>query len=285
MPKSPKVPTPPDVAATTAAATASNKDTLLTTAAIQAANQNTPLGSLSYTLGTDANGNPVYTADTKLSPEQQALLNQLQSSQYGLGQAGGNLVNDASAMYSEAPDFSETAGTQTRINMERNLGYLNPFFTQQTDQLDNQLRNQGLMPGTEAYKRATRSLQDNQNQSVMKFLNDTQSQSFDQAQKQYNQPIDTISKILGLSQPGSLSNSLVKTPTPTMGNVDVAGITKSNYDQQLEAYKAKLAQSNSMMSGLFGIGTSLLTGGMGGPLMSGLGGMIGNAMIPGYPGS
>ncbi len=280
MPSAPKVPKPPDVAATTAASQAANKDTLLTTAAIQAQNQNTPVGSLHYTLGTDANGNPTYTADTTYSPEQQALLNQLQQSQTGLGQAGGNLVNDASAMYSEAPDFSEAAGTQTKINMDRQLGYLTPFFTQQTDQLDNQLRNQGLMPGTEAYKRATRSLQDNQNQSVMKFLNDTQAQSFDQAQKQYNQPMDTISKILGLSSPANLTGSLIGKPTATMANTDVAGITSSNYNAQMEAYKAKLAQSNAMMSGLFGIGATALTGGLGGPL-AGMFGSMGSSMAMG----
>lgn len=277
MPSAPKVPAAPNVAATTAAATASNKDTLMTTAAIQAANQNTPVGSLNYTLGTDANGNPTYTANTQYSPEQQALLNQLQSSQTGLGQAGGNLVNDASSMYSQAPDFSEAAGTQTKINMDRQLGYLNPFFSQQTDQLDNQLRNQGLMPGTEAYKRATRQLQDNQNQSVMKFLNDTQAQSFSQAQQQYDQPLKTISSILGLTQPANLGENLIKTPSPSMNPVDVAGITKSNYDGQLEAYKAKLAQHNSMLSGLFGVGTGLATGGL-----STIGGAIGNATIPAW---
>lgn len=251
------------------------------TQAAQNTNQETPFGSLGYAItGQDAAGNPIYTATSSLSPEQQAILNQLQTSQTGLGQAGGNLVQDASSLYSQAPDFSEAAGTQTKINMDRQLGYLTPYFTQQNDQLDNQLRNQGLMPGSEAYKRAMRSMQDNQNQSVMSFLNQTQGQSFDQAQKQYNQPLQTLSGILGLTQPASLPQNLINTPKPSLAGTDVAGITNAAYQSNLEAYKAKLAQSNSMMSGLFGIGTSLLTGGLGGPL-AGLFGSMGSSMAMG----
>jgi hypothetical protein len=281
MPRSPKVPKPPDIATTTAAQTQSNIDTLRATQAAQNVSQDTPFGSLNYGItGQDQYGNNLWKATSALSPDQQQILDQLEGSQIGLGDAGGNLVADSSAMYSEAPDFSEAAGTQTRANMDRFAEYMNPTFTQQTEQLDNQLRNQGLVPGSPAYDRAMRTMQRTQGETTSSALNSYQQNAFNQAKTQYDQPLDTLAKIFGLTQPAALANSLVKTPSPTMGATDVAGITANNYNAQMEAYKAKLAQSNAMMSGLFGIGTSALTMGMGGPL-AGMFGAQGASMAMG----
>lgn len=216
--------------------------------------------------GVDANGNPQYTAISQLSPEQQAILHRLQQTQTSLGSTGGELADAVSGMYSTPPDFSEAAGTQTRINMDRQLEYMQPFMTQQTEQLDNQLRNQGLTPGTAAYDRAMRTLRDNHFQSIAGFLNQTQPIAFQQAKDQFNQPLNTIASIYGLSQPANLQGSFVNTPKPTMGATDFIGANTAYNTAQQEAYKAKLAQQSAMLQGIFGIGTSILG-------MPGLGGI------------
>ena len=257
MPKAPKVPAAPDPKVTAQAQTQSNLATLHATQAAQNIGQNNQYGSLGYQItGSDPEGNPLYTATSTLSPDQQQILDNLENSQKGLGGTGFNLVNDVSGLYGEAPDFSEQAGTQTKINMDRHLAYTDPFRQQQTEQLDNQLRNQGLFPGSKAYDRAMLKLRDDQSQSIQNFLNTSQPIAFNQAVQQYNQPLETIGKIFGLTQPANLQQSFVGTPKPTMGSTDVAGITASAFDSSMKNYQAQLAQHNAMMNGIFGIGSA-----------------------------
>lgn len=257
MPKPPKPASPQSVAT---AQMDINTNALQGTQAAQQTGQTTPFGNLNY-VQTGVNpvtGVPQFTAISNLSPQQQAILNNLQSTQTQLGGAAGNLTNAAFNMYSDVPDFSEAAGTQTRLNMDRQLAYLTPFFEQQTEQLDNQLRNQGLMPGTEAYDRALRTLRDNQNQSVMSFLNQTQPIAFQQARDQYNQPLQTVAGILGLTQPASLAQNLLNTPRPSLNPADFVGANTAYNTANMQNYQARLAQSNAMMQGIFGIGSAMM---------------------------
>lgn len=280
MPSSPKMPAQPSVADTVAGQAQQNKDAVGTQQTANMTDQSTPYGTINYTAnGLDANGNPSYSAKTQLSPEQQAILNQLQGTQTTLGAAGGNLATNTAGMYSQAPDFSEAAGTQTKINMDRQLGYLQPYFKQQTDNLDNQLRNQGLTPGTPAYDNAIRTVRDNQNQSVMSFLNNTQGQAFNQAQTQYEEPLNTVGKIMGGTQPANLNANLTTTPQVTVAPANQIA-AQQNYNTYAQAqYQAQLQQHNAMMTGLFGAGSTLL--GMPG-VGSSIGGAIGGMMIPSW---
>lgn len=256
----PKIPNVQNPQTTITQQTQANTDALHATQAAQSTNQDTPYGTLNYSItGQDPYGNPLYTAKTDLSADQKAILDNLESNQIGLGTTGNNLIGNVSNLYGNAPDFSEQAGTQTKINMDRQLAYLSPYFNQQTNNLDNKLRNQGLVPGTVAYDNAMRTVRDNQNQSVMSFLNQTQNQSFNQAQTQYTQPLQTISAILGLTQPGNVANSLVNTPKPTQAATDVGGIVNASQQAQMERYKAQLGQYNAMMSGIMGAGTTAMS--------------------------
>lgn len=248
----PKIPAAPDPAVITANQTASNKATLHATQAAQSVDQNTDYGNLKYAItGQDPEGNPLYTATSNLSADQKALLDQLETSQQGLGDQGGGLVQNTN--YDQAPDFSEMAGTQTKANMDRYASYMEPTYTQQREQLDNNLRNQGLVPGSEAYDRAMRTQSLNQNQSTAAALNQYQSNAFNQAQTQYTQPLDTLGKIFGLTSPASLPNNFVGTPKPTMNPTDVVGATKVATDQQNQIYQMQAQKYNSMMSGIFGV--------------------------------
>lgn len=259
MPSQPKPPKPQDPDAVAAAQQKVNVAQTTGTQTAQQTNQQTPFGSITYTPTgfVDSTGIQQFLANTQLSPQQQQILNNLQQSQMGLGGAGGNMVNASFDQYSTPPDFSEAAGTQTKLNMDRQLGYLTPYFTQQNEQLDNQLRNQGLMPGTQAYDRAMRSMQDNQNQSVMSFLNQTQPIAFQQAQAQYNQPLQTVSNIMGLTQPASLPQNLVGTPKPGMAGTDYVGANTAYNQAAFNQYQAQQAQYNAMLQGVAGIGSTM----------------------------
>jgi hypothetical protein len=100
-------------------------------------NQQTPYGSLSYQqTGTDAQGNPIWSANQQLSPELQQLT---QSSLAGLQ------ASQANPMTGINP-----GDTYSNAIMQR----LAPQQSQAREALDAQLANQGIMPGSEAYNRA-----------------------------------------------------------------------------------------------------------------------------------
>jgi len=280
MPFGPKPPKPAPVSQVVAGQTASNQAALTGTQTAQQTSQVTPFGNLNYIqTGVDTNGIPQFTAISNLSPEQQAILTNLQNTQTELGGAGTNLANAVFNQYSQPPDFSEAAGTQTRINMERQLAYLNPFFEQQTEQLDNQLRNQGLTPGTEAYDRALRTLRDNQNQSVMRFLNETQPTAFNQAREQFNQPLQTLGGIMGLTQPASLTNNLINTPKPSLNAADYIGANTAFNQANMERYKAQVAQQNALMQGIFTLGGAAMGVPMIPGMFGGMGGITGATTV------
>lgn len=212
-------------------------------------NQQTPFGSVTY----GPNG-----ATTQYSPEQQAILDALQRNQQGLGGTASNLIGDTSGMYSEAPDFSEAAGTQTNINMQRFSDYMNPTFTRQTEEQDNRLRNQGLTPGTPAYDRASRELQLNQGQVTSQALNQYQQNAFNQAQQQYQQPLNTIQQLMGLSQPAGLNQSFVNPYTNDQTAPNLIGAQANTASQAQAKYEADLKNYQAALSGAVGLaGTAM----------------------------
>ena len=92
-------PTPPDPVATAAAQTKSNIDTAKATQAMNMVNQNTPLGSLTYSqTGTTPDGYPIYTANTTLTPTGQKSFDLQQQ----VGEALNNLALSGTAQVKDA---------------------------------------------------------------------------------------------------------------------------------------------------------------------------------------
>lgn len=143
-------------------------------------NQIGPYGSLSYAqTGTDQYGNPTYTQTQQLNPQLQAAINA------NLGQLGqpfnapqfqgqdmasmnyfGSRLNqqqyDPSTMVNTAFDRSQLGASSLpsyginpgQTYSEAIMQRLQPSLERQTQQLDVQLANRGIMPGSEAYKTA-----------------------------------------------------------------------------------------------------------------------------------
>jgi len=275
MPGGPDVPAAPSAAQTIKS---QRKENIFSGSASQAGsnvNQITPYGSLNYTkIGTGPGGIPLYSAETKLSPAQQMLLNLLQGTQAEAGQAGQNLL--VGAGYSDQPDF--TTGTDSRVTerLQHQLGYLSPFFDQQNESLEAQLRNQGLFPGMEAYDKALNNLRQSQGQQVNSFLATAQPEAFRQSVQEWQLPADMATKLAVFGSPESIKGNLVSTPGANYGAVDAAGITQSAFQNQMAQYEAEKAKYDAMISGIMGIGTSLVGMPFGGPMMSGL---MGNSLV------
>ena len=211
-------------------------------------NQQTPYGSLSYQqTGTDAQGNPIWSANQQLSPE---LQNLTQSSLAGLQ------ASQANPMYGINP-----GDTYSNAIMQR----LAPQQSQAREALDAQLANQGIMPGSEAYNRAKTLLGQTQNDALTSAIVGGMQTGL-QAQGLQN---TTAANIRNLATPGYVNPY---NQAAVAGPDYLSAYTSQNATDIARA-NAEAAQRSSLLSGLAGLGSSAILGGTG--ANSALGGLLG----------
>jgi hypothetical protein len=211
-------------------------------------NQQTPYGSLSYQqTGTDAQGNPIWSANQQLSPELQQLT---QSSLAGLQ------ASQANPMYGINP-----GDTYSNAIMQR----LAPQQSQAREALDAQLANQGIMPGSEAYNRAKTLLGQTQNDALTSAIVGGMNTGI-QAQNLQN---TTAANIRNLATPGYV------TPynQAAVAGPDYLSAYTSQNATDIARQNAEAAQRSSLLGGLAGLGSSAILGGTG--PNSALGGLYG----------
>jgi hypothetical protein len=211
-------------------------------------NQQTPYGSLSYQqTGTDAQGNPIWSANQQLSPELQQLT---QSSLAGLQASQANPMTgiNPGQTYSDAI-------------MQR----LQPQQRQQTEALDAQLANQGIMPGSEAYNRAKVLQGQTQNDALTSAIVGGMQTGL-QAQGLQN---TTAANIRNLATPGYVTPY---NQAAVAGPDYLSAYTSQNATDIAKA-NADAAQRSSLLSTLGGLGSSAILGGTG--ANSALGGLLG----------
>lgn len=261
-----------------------NLDALRTNISANRLDQSTPFMNINYSqTGVDAYGNPTYGVNTSYSPEQQALLDLLQGNQQGLGQFGSSLISDLASnpIYNQGnPDFTSMMNPL----MERHLAIMNPYYSQQKDKLDNDLRNQGLFPGMPGYDNAMRTLLQTQSESVGQFAN----QSIPTLMSMYEQPFNIIRGIMGATSPVSMPNLGVQAPptqnlgAPTVGNVNYSGITSdalkaelAQYENEYKQYADSINAIGTIAGTVLGAPTGTFMGNAVGGAANGLAGMLG----------
>lgn len=184
--KDSKMPAAPDPRLVADAQTRLNQDTAAYNAALNRTNTYTPLGSQEWTMtGRDpVTGAPMYDQRINLSPEQQRLYEQQTGQQYGIGQIGQTLIDQARGAYGSPintgtlPSLTGSAGLTRDINTGglpqlpgagdlegfrqqqsdalygRNTAYLDQQYGKDEDALRTRLANQGVVEGSEAFRNA-----------------------------------------------------------------------------------------------------------------------------------
>lgn len=223
----PRAPAAPNYTAAAQATADSNVKAAQVATAANRVNQITPYGSLTYKeQGTDSQGNPMWMATTALNDTQQALLDQQNKASLGLGttindQLGmvqstmnkpfesgardvqyGGQAPQLNQITAQTPEFQQmnAQGPQLQTDLASSSGMagwdrasailnqrLQPQLQIQQEQLDTKLRNQGLMPGTEAYNRSKAALGMQQND----LINQSQLTAQGIGQNLYNQDLST----------------------------------------------------------------------------------------------
>jgi hypothetical protein len=268
MGKGGSAPPPPDYSAAARETAAGNLDAARAATAANRVNQVTPYGNLDYTItGEDPYGNPTWTATQSLAPAQQQLLDYQNQASLGLGQ----LTNKGLGYVSNMLDnpFNTSALPSTGFNPSQSyqdayMERLAPQRQQGRERLEQQLANQGIQLGSDAYDRALRNYDQKENDLLLGAT--TQGFGIGQQARQQalqeqaflrNEPLNTLNAVrTGAQVQGpSFVNSAQQATT---AGPDILGATQMGYNAQLGAANAQNAANNAMTQGLFSLGGAAL---------------------------
>lgn len=251
-------PKSPDPKVTAAAQGQWNSFTAQQQQAMNMTGQNSPWGSLSYNqTGTqtiiDPNGKPVqvpmYTANTTLSPQQQAIYNQTQSADLNLAKVANEQSSRIGSLLNDPFKFENSDAQQWAYDLA------SPRILAQQGKnqaaLESQLVNSGIRRGTPQWdSEMTRLTQGNSDQLNQLALTG-RSQAFNEALAMRNQPLNEIIGLTSGSQIQNPNATFAATPQSQVAGVDYTGLVQDKYKSDMANYQAK-------MGGLFGLGSSII---------------------------
>lgn len=225
-------------------------------------NQNTPYGSLTYSAPASGVASDPWTQNINLSPVGQQLLDAANNTSLGLsnlqGQGLAAVQNSMNNLPSEAalPAAPINAGqTAQDAIMER----IQPALNQQQDRMNNQLADQGIAQGSDAYALAQKQFGQQANDAYTQAglqgitAGEQAQQQALQLQNYYaNEPLNMLNALTTGSQ--------VTNPTfgSTAGAINYSGAAGQTGTANLNAYNAQTGASNSLTNGLFSLGGSAL---------------------------
>jgi phage-related protein len=135
------------------------------------------------------------------------------------------------------------------------------MWQQREQQMNTQLINQGLRPGTEAYSNASRDFNVGRNdayqQAIMAGIN-TMPQTYQMASALRNQPLNELNALRTGAQ--VTNPQFQQAPQQqTAPGANMLGAAQSQYGGALDGYNAQVGQDNAMTSGLFSLAGSGMT--------------------------
>jgi len=218
-----------------------NVDAAKSQNSINSYGQSTPFGSVSYE--PDASSPSGFRVVTNTNATGQTLLG-----------TADTLANNSASMYSTP--FNAGTATADKLN-QWNAQYLQPIFNQQSSNLEAQLRDQGLTPGSEAYNNAKNLLARNQGDVTTNYLTKNQQQAFDQSVQEYQMPLQTIAALRENANPGAFQS----TPTASIQPANYQGAVQSNYEQQMKNYENTWNSIGQLATAGVGLAMAPMTGG------------------------
>jgi hypothetical protein len=261
--KQPGTPAMPDYKSAAEATAVGNLKNAQSATAANRVNQHTQYGNLDYTqTGTDSSGNPMWTATQTLSPEQQKIYNQNTSLTQGmLGKANdavGNLDMTGVDM-SKLPSYGINPGQNYADAM---MQQINPQLDRQQNSLNQNLANQGIPIGSEAYKNAQMDQASAANNARLQAVTGgmnvglaANNQQFNQEAQNKQMPINMINALRGGNQvqDPNYVNPANQSTTP---GPDYTGAANQTGQYNNNIYNQQTASRNSNIGGLMNIGTT-----------------------------
>lgn len=302
----PQAPSPKDIAS---AQSGANIDSAIASSYLNNIDQSSPFGTIDftqngYTSYKDSSGKtvkiPNFSSKTTLSPDQQALYDRSVKAGKNIGDLAVSQSSKLNSLLSSPMNTNGLPAAPGQVNLQDNIGpadystdrarveqallsRTSPEFDRRQAATETKLINQGVTPGSEAWKAELDQLGRDRNDATMQAIlagGSEQSRlaglemdrgGFNNAAKLQeqganigvrnnalqerfalrNQPINEITALLSGSQVTAPTFSAPY--TQGVGSVPVGQYMQDDYRNQLNQY-------NSNMSGLFGLGSTLASG-------------------------
>ena len=255
--KAPSAPAAPDPAATTAAAAKANRETAITQFGLNAVNQRDPYGSLEFSqIGTWADGTPRFQATQTLAPEEQRALDLSRQAQDIYGQAGVQQLQSVRDRLATPLSLNNEA-VEGRL-MELGSRRLNPVLAERRNAMDTRLRQQGLMPGTQAYDVAMRSIGEAENDAYNQLLLQGRGQAINELLTERASPLNEAAALLTGQQ--VQAPSFVNTPQTSVAPTDYMQAVGLQQAALNNAFNARNQNYNTQLAGMYGLGSAALGG-------------------------
>jgi hypothetical protein len=222
-----------------------------TATAANRVNQQTPFGSLQYTqTGTDASGNPIWSANQSFSPEVAGTMSQLSNQ---IGQNIGQGFNPQLPSYGINPNEAYSDAILRRLE---------PVQQRQQEALNARLANQGIMQGSEAYKNAMTDFGQKQNDQLTSAIVGGMQTGLQANQQAYNQAFGNYN--LPLAQLGAYRQATAPTyinpyTQAAVSGPDILGAYTSSEAARIAQQNADAAKQAALTGGLFQLGSSALS--------------------------
>ena len=207
----------------------------------------------------------MWASKVTLSPDQQALLDQQNKISLGLNTTmdkGLGYVNDMLANPFDTGKLPAEQINAGQTAQDAIMSRLQPQFDRRQSQLEQQLANQGIARGTEAWGNAQKDLDYARNDAYtqaalqgMGIGQQARQQSLQEQAYLRNEPLNTLNAV----RTGAQVTNPQFTNAPqqqTTAGPDLLGAANANYQGQLSAYNANQASNSGLMGGLFNIGSS-----------------------------
>ena len=267
----PSAPPPPDYAGAARETASGNLDAARANIAANRVNQYTPQGSLEYTMaGEDKYGNPMWSATQTLSPDQQRLFDIQNKLSIGTGELGEQGLGYVRNMISQPFDTSKLPSTGFNPSQSYQDAYMQrlaPQLQQNRDRLQQQLANQGIDIGSEAYNRAMMQQAQKENDLLLGATtqgfdvgNRARAAAFGELAYQRNEPLNTLNAVRSGAQLSSPQYVNPASQAVTAGP-DLLGAAQAQGNAAMNAYNAQVATQNANTQGLYSLGgTALMAG-------------------------
>ncbi len=285
----PSPPPVPDPTVVANAQSAANIDTAIAQGVMNHQNEQTPFGNLTFTEGptqsVSGHDVPTWSSSITLNPLQQQALDsqqQLTASLYNLGNQQSGRVASALARPFAAPPTPIPAnpaafdrGVENQV-FGSEMGYIAPIQSQQTQQTEDQLVQQGIDPKDAAYQTALQNLRNSQSQQDQGAITDALTTGANVAQQNFGQNLSAnqnelqesnflreqpLNEAIALMSGTQIQNpSFTPPPMASVAPTDVLGAQGLTQNARNTAFQGNLSlanSGNSALAGLLGNGLGL----------------------------
>ena len=234
-----------------------NRETAITQFGLNAVNQRDPYGSLQFNqIGTWADGTPRFEAVQSLAPEEQRALDLSRQAQDIYGQAGVQQLQSVRDRLATPLNLNNEA-VEGRL-MELGSRRLNPVLEERRNAMDTRLRQQGLMPGTQAYDVAMRGIGEAENDAFNQLLLQGRGQAINEILTERASPLNEAAALLTGQQ--VQAPSFVNTPQTSVAPTDYMQAVGLQQAALNNAFNARSQNYNTQISGMYSLGSAALGG-------------------------